>query len=67
MTLISNGVSIQTVIADAPGNYTITHVAPGTYTITVSGTGGGLQYNGISSPLIVSGNVTGFDVDVFSG
>jgi hypothetical protein len=67
VTLISNGVSIQTVIADASGNYMFTNVAPGTYTITGSGIGGGAQYNGISSPLLVSGNVTGFNVDVFSG
>jgi hypothetical protein len=66
VTLISNGVSIQTVIANASGNYMFTHVAPGTYTITGSGTGGGAQYNGISSSLLVSGNVMGFDVDVFS-
>jgi hypothetical protein len=67
VTLMSNGTPIQTVSADASGNYTFTQVAPGTYTITVSGIGGGMQYNGISSPLIVSGNVTGFDIDVFSG
>jgi hypothetical protein len=67
VTLVSNGVSIQTVIADAFGNYTFTHVAPGTYTINGSGTGGGAQYNGISTPLIVSGNVMGFNIDVFSG
>jgi Carboxypeptidase regulatory-like domain len=67
VTLISNGVSIQTVISDPLGNYSFTGVAPGTYTISASGTGGGTQYNGVSSPLLVSGNVTGFDIDVFSG
>jgi hypothetical protein len=67
VTLVSNGNAIQTVISDASGNYTFTQVAFGTYTITVSGSGNGGQYNGISSPLTVSGNIVGFDIDVFSG
>jgi hypothetical protein len=67
VTLLSNGIAIQTVISDAGGNYTFTQVASGTYTITVSGSGNGGQYNGISSPLTVSGNIVGFDIDVFSG
>jgi hypothetical protein len=67
VTLLSNGIAIQTVISDAGGNYTFTQVASGTYTITVSGSGNGGQYNGTASSFTVSSNIVGFNIDVFSG
>ncbi|HJT58644.1 MAG TPA: carboxypeptidase regulatory-like domain-containing protein [Ktedonobacteraceae bacterium] len=67
VTLMLNGSVVQTVTSDASGNYTFMQVAPGLYLISVSGTDGGLNYNGISASLNVSGNVAGFDIDVFSG
>ncbi|HLH62324.1 MAG TPA: carboxypeptidase regulatory-like domain-containing protein [Ktedonobacteraceae bacterium] len=67
VTLISNGNAIQTVLSDSSGNYAFTQVAPGLYTITISGTQGGMQYSGVSSSIQVSGNISGFNIDVFSG
>ncbi|HZU65871.1 MAG TPA: BACON domain-containing carbohydrate-binding protein [Ktedonobacteraceae bacterium] len=67
VTLISNGNAIQTVISDPSGNYVFTHVPPGLYIITISGMQGGMQYNGVSSSLQLSGNISGFNIDVFSG
>lgn len=67
VTLMLNGSVVQTVVSDSSGNYTFMQVPPGIYIISVSGMDGGLHYNGISVSFTVSGNVMGFDIDVFVG
>ncbi len=60
---------VETVTADASGNYTILYLSPGSYTVNITGTdANNVPYSATGLPLPVAGNNTaGFTLDVFPG
>jgi carboxypeptidase family protein/BACON domain-containing protein len=64
----TNGL-VETVTADASGNYIIPNLSPDSYTVNISGTdANNVSYSTTGIPLpVVSSNTTGIALDVFPG
>lgn len=60
-----SGTVVATAISDSSGNYTLTNVATGSYTLAASGSNGTTTFNGSLSSVMVSGNMTGININVY--
>jgi hypothetical protein len=67
VTLVNGAVTVATTTADTAGNFSFSGIAAGTYSITASGSDASNTHYTGSATLPVTGNTTGFTLQVFPG